>query len=259
MLRAYGVDMDPRPAPGGQGSSWIVADLVLKPGSGVAHQWLAEVLQDPVAEGGVRVVAPVATRDGAWEAEGWTATRFVEGSPPDYSDASTWVSLVQAARAFHRAVAHLPRPGFLDVRDDYWALADRAAWGERPIQFVPELADIATRLQTSPDPPGPPQVVHGDLTGNVLFASGLPPAVIDMSPYWRPPAYAEGVIVADALCWHGADESVLELVDVSVPAVARALLFRMATTNAFIGSGDATVDLADEAQRYRRAVAALGL
>ncbi len=34
----------------------------------------------------------------------------------------------------------------------------------------------------------PPQLVHGDLTGNLLFHTSLPPAVIDLSPYWRPTA-----------------------------------------------------------------------
>jgi hypothetical protein len=100
--------------------------------------------------------------------------------------------------------------------------------------------------------------LHADLTNNVLFAPGLPPAVIDISPYWRPPAYAEGVVVADALCWHDAPASLLQTTDVSVPAVARALLFRMATTNERVTSGAAAADLGDEARRYE-AAAAIGV
>ena len=38
------------------------------------------------------------------------------------------------------------------------------------------------------------QVVHGDLFGNVLFAGDAPPAVIDITPYWRPAGWAVGVI-----------------------------------------------------------------
>ena len=52
--------------------------------------------------------------------------------------------------------------------------------------------------------------MHGDLTGNVLFARGLPPAVIDFSPYWRPVGFASAVVVGDALLWEGADESLLD-------------------------------------------------
>jgi hypothetical protein len=101
--------------------------------------------------------------------------------------------------------------------------------------------------------------VHADLTGNVLFSPTLPPAVIDLSPYWRPPEYAEGVVIADALCWHGAQPSLLEETGVSVTAVARALLFRMATTNQAVSVGGARADLEDEARRYAYAAAAIGV
>ncbi len=46
--------------------------------------------------------------------------------------------------------------------------------------------------------------MHGDLTGNVLAHPGLPPAVIDLSAYWRPVELGTAVVVADALVWHGA-------------------------------------------------------
>ena len=65
--------------------------------------------------------------------------------------------------------------------------------------------------------------MHGDLTGNVLFAPDLPPAIIDFSRYWRPPAYASSVVVADALVWEGADESLLSAV-AHVPRFAQFLL-----------------------------------
>ena len=86
------------------------------------------------------------------------------------------------------------------------------------MRFVPELADVAARLLAEPDPPDEPQLVHCDLTGNVLFADGLPPAVIDISPYWRPPSDAEGVVVADLLCYHGAGGSAVPMLGVSARA-----------------------------------------
>jgi hypothetical protein len=42
-------------------------------------------------------------------------------------------------------------------------------------------------------------------------------------------------------------------------AVARALMFRMATTNERVASGAGGVDLQDEARRYRAAASALVL
>ena len=101
--------------------------------------------------------------------------------------------------------------------------------------------------------------MHADLTGNVLLSATLPPAVIDISPYWRPPEYADGVVVADALCWHGAQASLLDQAGVPTAAVARALLFRMTTTNEAVLHGRGDVDLADEARRYQLAAAAIGV
>ncbi|MFI7236077.1 hypothetical protein [Streptomyces cyaneofuscatus] len=45
------------------------------------------------------------------------------------------------------------------------------------------------------------QLIHGDLTGNVLFAPDQVPVVIDFSPCWRPPVFAEAIVVADGLLW----------------------------------------------------------
>lgn len=244
--------------PGGRGTSWRAGDLVLKPSDGPVHPWLGEALDGLVLDG-VRVAVPFASSDGRWTVDGWGATSFVTGSEPDLSLASTLLGVIEAGRAFHRVVAHLERPAFVDSRDDPWAVADRVAWGERPMRFVPELADVAARLRAQPDPPDEPQLVHCDLTGNVLFAAGLPSAVIDLSPYWRPPSYAEGVVVADALCHHGADGSALPMLGVPLSAVARALLFRVATTNAFVASGTVPVDLPDEARRYEQAARAIGV
>jgi uncharacterized protein (TIGR02569 family) len=258
VLRAFGAEVPPRPLAGGQGSSWVAGELVLKPGGDPVHEWLAEALVDVVADG-FRLAAPVRTLHGTWSWEGWAAARWVEGSEPDHTKPSTWLTILEAGRAFHRAVAHLDRPDCLAARDDRWAVADRAAWGEHVIEFRPEFADLSRRLRRALEPLGSPQIVHADLTRNILFSPTLPPAVIDISPFWRPPEYAEGVVVADALCWHGAQASLLDQAGVSVAAVARALFFRMATTNEAVSLGPGGVDVDGEAWRYDVAAATIGV
>lgn len=258
VLRAFGVEEPARPLTGGQGTSWVAEDVVLKPGGGPVHEWLAEALDDVVPVG-FRLAAPVRTLHGTWSWDGWTATRWVEGTEPDRTKPSTWLGIIEAGRAFHHAVAHLDRPDCLDSRDDWWAIADRVAWEECGIQLRPELVDLSRRLRRVVEPLGAPQIVHGDLTGNVLFSPTLPPAVIDISPYWRPSEYAEGVVIADALCWHGAPASLLDQAGVSAAVVARALLFRMVTTSQAVSAGQAGVDVEDEARRYDVAAAAIGV
>jgi hypothetical protein len=207
----------------------------------------------------IRLSFPISTRDGAWVCDGWSATRWVEGAEPAYSAPSTWIEIIEAGRAFHRAVTHLARPDWLDARTDRWAIADRAVWGESDLHVRSECVDLADRLTSALEPLGDSQIVHADLTRNVLFAPGLVPAVIDISPYWRPPAYAEGVVLADALCWHGASAGLLESTGVPVAAVARALLFRMATSHEALAAGLGGVDLQDELRRYRHAAGAIGV
>jgi len=259
VLRAFRVHEPARPIPGGQGTSWRAGNLVLKPGTdGAVHDWLCDLLAELVADG-LRVARPVPTREGAWSCRGWSATRWVDGVEPRGGETATWVAVVEAGRTLHRALAHVPRPDCLDAPEDPWALADRAAWGEREPRLPVELSGLLPGLQAALTPLGPAQLVHGDLTTNVLFAAGSAPAVLDVSPYWRPPAYAEGVVVADALCWHGARVDLLDRAQVPVGAVARALLFRMATTAERVRTpASGAVDLRDEARRYARAATAIG-
>jgi hypothetical protein len=88
----------------------------------------------------------------------------------------------------------------------------------------------------------PEQIVHGDLTGNVLFAEPLAPAIIDFTPYWRPVGFASAVVVADAIAWHGATSALADaLSDDGEPRsmLARAALFRLITSDrAALGQGD---------------------
>lgn len=75
----------------------------------------------------------------------------------------------------------------------------------------------------------PSQLVHSDLSGNVLFAEGQQPAIIDVSLCWRPVVYAEAIVIVDTLLWFDADNAVLDLIE---PAEAeqmlvRALIFRL--------------------------------
>ena len=74
-------------------------------------------------------------------------------------------------------------------------------------------------------------MIHADLGGNVLFHDTLAPAVIDVSPYWRPAAYADAIVVADAVAWSGAGDELVErlLRAQGDQLLLRAVLFRVAT------------------------------
>jgi uncharacterized protein (TIGR02569 family) len=229
VLAAFGVTVAPRRMPGGRGETWRAGDIVLKPAEGAVSRWRSEVLSALPATGAFRVARPLPARDGGWLCAGWEAMSAVAGeAAPHRVD-----EIIDTGTAFHAAVAAAPRPSVLDERDDPWAYADRLAWGEPVPAATTAVSPLLEPLFAARRPVRTPaQAVHGDLLGNVLFAPGLPPAVIDWAPYWRPPGWAYAVAVVDALCWHGAPP---ELVDRHAyrpdwgQMLIRALIFRIAT------------------------------
>ena len=227
VLAAYGAaGIVPVPLDGGQGTSWRAGDLVLKPAADPDElAWLVRTISQ-VSQDGFRLARPVQAADGSLCIDGWSATEFVSGC----HHPRRWPDIVAAGDRLHHALRDVPRPAFLDHRSDPWATADRVAWNEIPAtEFpgVPHLPQLASALRPVA---APSQLIHGDLTGNVLFDEQLPPAIIDFSAYWRPVPYAAAVVVADALVWEGADRQVLDAVrlfDDFGQYLVRALIFRI--------------------------------
>jgi uncharacterized protein (TIGR02569 family) len=231
VLEAFGVQ-GPEPLAGGEGTTWRCGDLVVKPvqtRSGEELEWQRRLF-DGLSADGVRVPRLRGVRDG------WCAWEYLEGQ----HRTAAWPQVIAAGRRLHEALAGVPRPAFLDTRTDHWAVGDRVAWGELPATEFAHVKNVPRLLEAVRPVSGRSQLVHGDLTGNVLFAEGLTPAVIDFSPYWRPPAFADAVVVGDALLWEGADATLLDAVG-DIPAfpqyLLRALIYR-AVVDAFFRAGE---------------------
>ncbi len=234
VLAAFGAAGLATPLAGGSRPAWRVGDLVLKPLD--LHEdelwWQASVLAG-LGGRGFRAAPPIATEDGELVCAGWTAWRHVTGAHA----AGRWLDIIAAGNAFHAALAEVPRPAFIDRRTHPWAVADRVAWGEVDPAALPPVKHLA-QLQAAVRPlTARAQIVHGDLTGNVLFAPGLPPAIIDFSAYWRPPAFASAVVVADALVFEGAGPDLVTaaggLDDRFDQYLLRALIYRVVTDRLF--------------------------
>lgn len=224
MLAAFGSTGRPEALSGGTGSSVRVGDVVLKPaGDEPEATWLAK-LQHELRPADVRTPRPLRATDGRWVVDGWTAAAYLPGAerPRRLAD------VITASRHLHTALADVPRPYFLDRRTHRWALADRVAWGET----TADLGPLGRRLEAGQRPLHlRRQLVHCDLSGNVLFHDAEPPAVIDLSLYWRPVPYAEAIVAVDALLWYGAGPDVLKLVehDDATQLLRRAAVFRLCT------------------------------
>ena len=222
--------------PGGRGRTWRAGGVVLHPhGDAAEAAWKAEVLTALRPTPEFRTPRPVPTRNGTWTSGEWEASEWLDGA----TDPSRVEDVIRAGDAFHLAVAHLARPGFLDTADDPWSRADRMAWGAAPLPSEPTLDRLAAAFRPVVTPP---QVIHGDLLGNVLFSADGPPAVFDWAPYWRPPGLGAAIAGVDAVCWHGAPLDDLGPLGRDVPEwsqlLVRALAFRIATLQ-LLGGWDA--------------------
>jgi len=240
VLAAFGVaGIVPVRLPGGQGTTWRAGPVVLKPADSVrAGRWFAEVYEG-LNGPGFRVPRPVRAVSGDWLALGWACWQWVPGTAADWSGVSPrWPELIAGSRALHAALAGVPVPPWRGTEENPWVVGDQVAWGERDPGTLlgPAAGELAGQVQLLlaalrpvclPD-----QLVHADLAGNVLFADGRPPAVIDFSPLERPAGLPLAVVAVDALQWHQALPQVLDqLADEPEldQLLARALIYRHVT------------------------------
>ena len=254
VCATFGCQEEPVALSGGQGEAFRCGRVVLKPCHDAEEAgWIAGVYRD-IRQSGFRLPQPVEANDGSWVVEGWQAWTFIEGG----HRRDRWGEVISTCRAFHAALKPIAKPAFFDARDNPFTRADRIAWGEEHTTFHPRVMPLVEQLRALLRPVDlPSQVIHADMTGNVLFEPGLPPAVIDFSPYWRPAGYAQAIIVVDALDWYGAGDSILTLVN-DMPNIdqlmVRAELFRISILNEFNRQG---IDVLSAVDGHAKTVAML--
>ena len=234
VLGAFGAAGPLERLAGGQGQTFRAGGVVLKRAGLAAEAELTGGLFERLGGPGFRVPRPVRALDGRFVQtgngsaetaptvgrgyrdgeDGWCAWEYVDAEHAG-RNGGRWPETIAACRAFHDALAREPAgawQGVFAVRSDPWSAADRLTFGEAHEEPLPAFEPLVRRLTARLRPlDAPSQLIHGDFTANVLFADGEPPCVIDFSPYWRPAAFALGVVVADAVAWAGADPVIKEL------------------------------------------------
>jgi uncharacterized protein (TIGR02569 family) len=233
VVRAFGGDADALcPLAGGQGTSWRAGRVVLKPAEATSpYGWVADELARLPDTAAFRLARPVASAGGEWVVGGWSASAWVGGRHV----AGRWREKLAVSAALHAALAAVDVTGRA-WNDSPWAIGARVAWSERPAPdglgepVTGELRRLRPRLDEPWRGPGA-QLIHGDLAGNVVFADGLPPAVIDMSPHLAPAPFADAVLVADAVAWAGAGTGLARWFAATAEAgrqlLARAVAYRL--------------------------------
>ncbi len=207
VLEAFGVRGKSVCLSSGQWKTFQVGKSVLKQShNGVEAIWVIEILSG-IEERGFRVPHYLTAVDGDVLVDGWMAYEFLPGTMLE----GHWASKREALERFHGALKGIPPPPFFANRDDPWAVADFMAWGELPIACHERLTPAVEQLVSCLKPIRVTnQIIQGD-PSNILFEEGLPPAIIDFCPYWRPSAFALAVLVVDDLVWKGAEQSILKV------------------------------------------------
>jgi hypothetical protein len=236
-VRAFGVRAgDLRPMPRGT-HTWTDGRLFLKPvGCIPEHAWVCEAYANWTATH-VRVPEPVLPHgpgETGWSCDGWGAQLLIRGRDTEPGELGT---VKEASDAFHACIRDLPRPGFMDDRDDPFAFGDRLAWEGTEPEGDEETLALIERLREHLAPVAArPQVIHGDILGNVMLADDHVPTVIDWPPYFRPAGLARAIAATDAVTFRAAPLSVLD--DWSSgedwnQLLVRAVLYRLGPTGIF--------------------------
>lgn len=238
VARAFALTGSPERLPGGEGHAFRVDEVIAKPvDDAVEAFYIADIMdrltRDRVDDGPmpIRLPRPVRALGGGWVFDGWAAWERLPGEhQPD------WPRVIAAGTHLNAMLAGLPRPAHLHDRAFEWTIGDLVAFEELDSVDIPpvmnRLVDTLTALR-KPLLSAQPQLIHGDLTGNVLFHDALPPAVIDFMPFYRPPGYATAGVVVDAVIWHGAPLALALLIEPAVDRyqlLLRALIYRIITS-----------------------------
>lgn len=250
IATAFGAGPPIRHLPGGMGHSYRVTSshgsLVIKPAPYPEEaQWLGETFAQLPDAPDVRIPRAVVSTAGKWIADDHVCWTWLDGR----DGVGRYSEKLAASRAFHRTTRVLEKPAFIDRRSDPWAMADRVAWGERPADYDAEtmrvLGPVLSEIERTPLPPGTEeQLIHGDLSGNFVFAPDQAPAIIDITPYWRPVGFAEAVMWIDSI-WFDAPADPRLFDGPGMRAFAlRALARRMAEQPEQVAAGQKSRDSA---------------
>ncbi|MDO8594332.1 MAG: hypothetical protein Q7R93_02345 [bacterium] len=205
---AFGSKEIPVLLKGGQGTSYRSGNIILKPSEGIKKQtWTAEAYQSLPESPEVRFPRPIKSINGTWVHEGYIALSFLEGEHAN----GHYAEKLSASIAFHKLLQGIPKPDFVGLGENSWSIGDLVAWDKLGFNYDQEFMDLYNQIKphlkqlTLPE-----QLVHGDLSGNLLVHPTLPVAIIDYSHAWAPNGFAEGIMLADVIAWENASPKELE-------------------------------------------------
>lgn len=239
VLSAFNISGSGKPLLGGQNTSFIYGDVVIKPVENAEYYESIATIFSQLTPSGYRISKPLKSLDGPFVVSGYAATRFEPGIDADEKvKAKLDVSTLLHEDLKKLNISKLPEA------DDPWSKANNVLWRHHQLPSlwsINTLTFFESLLGQLDEIDDPHQLIHGDLGGNVLFDEELPPLVIDFSPTMAPKKYADAIIVCDSIAWAGVDIQTLHLLkplNSYIPYIKYAILFRVLTIAFFTDNYD---------------------
>lgn len=166
VLNAFGTNATPVLLAGGQNTSYLCGNTVIKPEENESKvNWISQTFSELKIDE-IRIPQPIKANSGKWIYNGWNAHAFIEGE----TTKSRWHEKIKICRKFHQAIENLEKPDFIGKRTNPWEVADRMTWGDTKLQYGEKLKPVLSRLEPLVKPISlKSQIIHGDMTGNILF------------------------------------------------------------------------------------------
>ncbi len=200
VLGAFKLEGKVRFLSGGQGRTYLVDDTVLKYYPYTEEEeltWIAGLV-DRLNPTNFRLQKFIKTDKENYLFNNWGAHKFLEG---EMLEGTEHLAIKrEVLQDFHRAIQNEPFPQYMIKRTDPWAVADKMVWGEKPIECHKRIMNEIEQLIDFIEPLNLPfQLIQGD-PSNILFSNKEPPAVIDLSLYFRPANFPLAILAADNMC-----------------------------------------------------------
>ncbi|MCM3697966.1 RIO1 family regulatory kinase/ATPase [Paenibacillus macerans] len=239
ILNSFNLCGDIIPLTGGQNTAVRVGNAVLKPVDDINHcEWLLNIIYNLNPQG-YRLSKPIKSKYGTFVYRGWACTQYEMGKDTK----GRIEEKLHVSRLFHRDLSSINFHDF-PYTENPWSKGHRIAWqiDELSRGLPRETREIIISIlrMVSLKEQYNMQIVHGDLSGNILFDEAMSPLVIDFSPTIAPVEYAEAILVCDCIARQGSKVSEIDLLPndkLYREMIIRAIIFRL-TVSAIFSKGN---------------------
>lgn len=221
IAKLFGSDEEPILLTGGQGNTYKSNNIILKPTSNQTEsEELSELVKKAPPSEKLRIPKPIKSSNNNWVEDGYVAWEYLEGK--DLKD--NYEQKLQICDWFSEIFKNIEKPDFIEKRNDAWAIADRVTWGEIEKEYGKEFQEIINQVKSILIPIAiPAQIIHGDISENIISDKKDSFGVIDITIYWRPRDYAKALLIVDGITWESADLNIYAFVK-DLPEIKQLLL-----------------------------------